>query len=181
MDWDRRVVLAVALLACAARAHASFLPPEVMDAAADWIAIIVLIIVPPTLIGVFWMVHVLPQKAAESRHHPQKEAIHVLCLLSLVFGGLLWPIAWLWAYTRPVLHTIASGLEHHEDFYEEHADLAERGALSRERIKTIHDELDRLESSGQLTPRLRALRDRLARAEATAPETVATTAPEGTA
>ena len=26
----------------------------------------------------------------------------MLCLLSLVFGGLLWPIAWLWAYTRPV-------------------------------------------------------------------------------
>ena len=25
-----------------------------------------------------------------------------LCLLSLVFGGLLWPIAWLWAYTKPV-------------------------------------------------------------------------------
>jgi hypothetical protein len=26
----------------------------------------------------------------------------MLCLLSLVFGGLLWPIAMLWAYVKPM-------------------------------------------------------------------------------
>ena len=34
-----------------------------------------------------------------------------LCLLSLCFGGLLWPIAWLWAYTKPVLHKMAYGTD----------------------------------------------------------------------
>ena len=48
------------------------------------------------------MVHILPEKIAHKRHHPQFEAIRTLCLLSLVFGGLLWPIAWLWAYSKPV-------------------------------------------------------------------------------
>jgi hypothetical protein len=46
--------------------------------------------------------HILPEKAAKKRNHPQKDAIHMLCLLSLVFGGLLWPIAMLWAYVKPM-------------------------------------------------------------------------------
>jgi len=32
-------------------------------------------------------------------------------LLSLVFGGLLWPIAWLWAYSKPVLYKMAYGTD----------------------------------------------------------------------
>jgi hypothetical protein len=44
-----------------------------------------------------WIVHVLPEKIAHKRHHPRRDAIQTLCLLSLVFGGLLWPLAWLWA------------------------------------------------------------------------------------
>jgi hypothetical protein len=32
-------------------------------------------------------------------------------LLSLVFGGLLWPIAWLWAYSKPVLYKLAYGTD----------------------------------------------------------------------
>ena len=76
--------------------------PEVEDTMARYIALFVLFVVPVALIVLFWMVHVLPEKIAHKRHHPQFEAIRTLCLLSLVFGGLLWPIAWLWAYTKPV-------------------------------------------------------------------------------
>ena len=53
----------------------------------------------------------MPEKIAEKKKHPQTHAIHCLCLLSLVFGGLLWPIAWLWAYTKPVLHKMAYGTD----------------------------------------------------------------------
>jgi hypothetical protein len=28
-----------------------------------------------------------------------------------VFGGLLWPIAWLWAYSKPVFHKMAYGTD----------------------------------------------------------------------
>src|SRR5207247_7323864 len=69
------------------------------------------IIAPIVFIGVFLLVHILPEKVAEKRRHPQLGAIKCLCLLSLVFGGLLWPIAWLWAYSKPVLHKIAYGTD----------------------------------------------------------------------
>ena len=89
---------------------------EFVDTIADYLAIFVLFFVPALLIYVFWMVHILPEKIAERRGHPQADAIKTLCLLSLVFGGLLWPIAWLWAYSKPVLYKMAYGtdrVDHH--------------------------------------------------------------------
>ena len=68
-------------------------------------------VVPAVLIVLFWLVHILPEQIAHKRNHPQFEAIRTLCLLSLVFGGLLWPIAWLWAYSKPVLHKMAYGTD----------------------------------------------------------------------
>jgi len=99
-------------------AEASFFHGETLDKIADVMAWIVLIIVPVTLIAVFWLVHILPEKIAEKRKHPQAKAIQCLCLLSLVFGGLLWPLAWLWAYSKPVLYKMAYGtdeVEHGHD------------------------------------------------------------------
>ena len=109
----RRFVLFIALtfLALPSRAHASFLHGETLDTVAGVIAWFAFIIVPPVLIGVFLLVHILPEKIAEKKHHPQLGAIKCLCLLSLCFGGLLWPIAWLWAYTKPVLHKMAYGTD----------------------------------------------------------------------
>jgi hypothetical protein len=159
------VMLAPVLLLAASAAHASFLAGEALDSAANVLAWFVLIVMPPLGIALFWMVHVLPQKAAEKRHHPQKEAIHVLCLLSLLFGGLLWPIAWLWAYSRPVVAAMSTGTEKHEDYFIEHADLAESGELPMERVKAVRAELDGLEARGFLSEDLRILRDRLKRVE----------------
>src|SRR5688572_16801655 len=83
----------------------------IVDTIADYMAIFVLLFVPALLLYVFWMVHIMPEKIAERRGHPQAEAIKTLCLLSLVFGGLLWPLAWLWAYSRPVLYKMAYGTD----------------------------------------------------------------------
>jgi len=94
--------------------------PELEDAVAGYIAVFVLFFVPIVLIVLFWMVHVLPEKIAHKRHHPQLEAIKTLCLLSLVFGGLLWPIAWLWAFTKPVGYKLAYGTDKHPDYFKEH-------------------------------------------------------------
>jgi hypothetical protein len=99
----------VGLLLLPQRVEASFLPPEVEDKLANFLAIFVLIFVPIVLIVLFWLVHILPEKIAHKRQHPQFEAIRTLCLLSLVFGGLLWPLAWIWAYTKPTLFKMAYG------------------------------------------------------------------------
>lgn len=87
------------------------LSPELVDTVADYLAVFVILFVPALLIYVFWMIHILPEKIAERRGHPQADAIKTLCLLSLVFGGLLWPIAWLWAYSKPVFHKMAYGTD----------------------------------------------------------------------
>jgi len=92
-------------------AHASLFHGETLDAIANGIAWVVLVIAPIIGITVFWLVHVMPEKIAHKKKHPQTHAIHCLCLLSLCFGGLLWPIAWLWAYTKPVMHKLAYGTD----------------------------------------------------------------------
>ena len=92
-------------------AHASMFHGETLDAIANGIAWVVLVIAPIIGLTIFWLLHVMPEKIAEKKKHPQTHAIHCLCLLSLFFGGLLWPIAWLWAYTKPVLHKMAYGTD----------------------------------------------------------------------
>jgi len=69
------------------------------DKIADVIKWVVVLIVPVIGIYIFWMLHILPEKIAHKRGHPQLEAIKTLCLLSLFFGGLLWPFAFFWAYS----------------------------------------------------------------------------------
>ncbi len=130
----------VMLLSAPREAHASLLSPELEDKLATFLALFILFIVPVVLIVLFWLVHILPEKIAHKRHHPQFEAIRTLCLLSLVFGGLLWPLAWLWAYSKPVMYKMAYGTDKHPDALEDgHAGAAPS------LIESLHDRLARLE------------------------------------
>ena len=131
----RRSVLfvAFAILALPSRAHASLFHGETLDSIANGISWVVLIIAPIIGIAVFWLVHILPEKIAEKKKHPQTKAIQCLCLLSLCFGGLLWPLAWLWAYSKPVLHKLAYGTDVDES-------LADHGSGA----KTEESEVEKL-------------------------------------
>ena len=104
-------VPALGALTIAPSAHASLFSGDTLDSVANVLAWVVLIIAPAIAIAVFWMVHILPEKIAEQRRHPQASAIKTLCLLSLFFGGMLWPLAWLWAYSKPVLYKLAYGTD----------------------------------------------------------------------
>jgi CBS domain containing-hemolysin-like protein len=165
--------LAVAALAFAPAARASFLPPEMMDTAAMYIAWFVICIVPIGGIALFWLVHVLPEKIAHKRHHPQKDAIHTLCLLSLVFGGLLWPVAWLWAYTKPTAYRLAYGTEKHDDYYHEMGTRARAGELLEHDVAHLREELDAMDAKGTLTAELKLLRKDLVAAQAASAGNVA--------
>ena len=150
-----------ALLFACTGARASFLSGEALDTMADILAIVVLIVVPAIVIVLFWIVHVLPEKIAHKRHHPQRDAITTLCLLSLVFGGLLWPLAWIWAYTKPIGYRLAYGTDKHEDYYDEVEEKHREGILSHESAVQVRAELVAMEKRGALPPKLKALKERL--------------------
>ena len=137
------LLAAAYLLASPSPAYASFMSPEFEDALAGYLALFVIFVIPVVLIVLFWLVHVMPEKIAHKRHHPQFEAIRTLCLLSLVFGGLLWPIAWIWAYSKPVLHKMAYGTDklHHGEDDEADGYVVEEAAT----VASLHERLARLE------------------------------------
>ena len=155
----RAVAVSLALLLITpVEAHASFLSPELEDSLATFLAIFILIVVPIVLIVLFWMVHILPEKIAHKRHHPQFEAIRTLCLLSLVFGGLLWPLAWIWAYSKPVVHKLAYGTDkatHEED---EKGAVWDEGKVAPVTVSGLHDRLARLEARGVPASDLKVIR-----------------------
>ena len=155
------LVAVASLLLLAEPAHASFLSPEAEDKLATFIALFVLFVVPVVLIVLFWLVHILPEKIAHNRHHPQFEAIRTLCLLSLVFGGLLWPLAWIWAYSKPVMYKLAYGTDKHvvpEAYPGDAPEPVHRSGLQ--------ERLARLEANGVSEADLRRLREDLDAVEA---------------
>ena len=160
-----------ALALMAPSAHASFLSGDALDTAADYMSWFVICVIPIALLVLFWMVHVLPEKIAHKRHHPQTKAIQVLCMLSLVFGGLLWPLAWLWAYTRPTSYRLAYGTDKHEDYHLHLAAKEEAGGLQPHEVVHLRDELSAMQARGALPPELIGVRERLdARASQSAAE-----------
>jgi hypothetical protein len=138
--------LTLAVTLFPASAHASLFKGETLDAVANGISWVAIIIAPIIGITLFWLVHILPEKIAHKKKHPQTRAIQCLCLLSLCFGGLLWPLAWLWAYSKPVLHKLAYGtdvdesLAHHGEAKEEKSEI--------ERLRARLAELE-LQASGK--------------------------------
>ena len=164
VSWRAAAVALLALVA-AFPAHASFMQGETLAKAANVIAIIVLIVVPIVAVVVFWLVHVLPEKIAHKRHHPQTEAIQVLCLLSLVFGGLLWPLAWLWAYTKPVLYKMAYGTDKAPDAQASAPTPGTETGVLRADVARLRTDLEKLMAQGGAPRELSAIRDQLAALE----------------
>lgn len=143
-------------------AFASGLTGDALDSVANFISWFVICVMPIAALVLFWMLHVMPEKIAHKRHHPQTKAIQVLCVLSLFFGGLLWPLAWLWAYSKPTSYRLAYGTDKHEDYHLDLGARARQGDLSAHETAHLRDELDAMAARGALSPPLLALRDGLA-------------------
>jgi hypothetical protein len=127
-------------------AEASMFKGEALDKVADIMAWVVLVIAPIVGIAIFWLLHILPEKIAEKKQHPQAKAIQTLCLLSLFFGGLLWPLAWIWAYTKPVFYKLAYGTDK-VAYGHDGADAATPAKDDAEELKQLRQRLAELESS----------------------------------
>ncbi|WP_084282420.1 DUF3302 domain-containing protein [Deefgea rivuli] len=146
-----------ALLASLLPSQAWAFAPGMEEKIADVMVWFVIILVPIALIYLFWKVHVLPEVFAEKHHHPQKHGIQVVCLLSLLFGGLLWPIAWLWAFTRPVGYKIAYGTDKHDDYFlkpdGEHADKPMDLAVVDDEMMLLKEKLEGLSQKREVIVR----------------------------
>ena len=108
-----------------------------------------LIIAPIIGIAIFWLVHILPEKIAHKRKHPQTRLVQCLCLMSLVFGGILWPLAWILAYSKPVLHKLAYGTDVDESLA--HDDHGEAKAEDKSEVERLRARVVELET--KLSPR----------------------------
>lgn len=159
MSLRRTIAWAALFLPVAARA--SFLAGDALDSFANALSWVVILLVPAGAIALFWLVHVMPEKIAEKQQHPHKQSIKVLCILSLFFGGMLWPLAWLWAYTKPVAYRAIYGSEKHDDYYIEEGEKALHGQLPPEEVENLRLELAAMAAKGHQSPQLRRLREQL--------------------
>ena len=63
---------------------------------------VILVLLVLLVIWIYVELAKLPGKKARERDHPQAEAINVLSWIGLLFGGVPWVVALVWAYTKPV-------------------------------------------------------------------------------
>ena len=131
-------------------AHASLFHGETLDAVANGISWVAIVIAPIIGIAIFWLLHILPEKIAHKRKHPQTRLIQCLCLMSLVFGGILWPLAWILAYSKPVLHKLAYGTDVDESLaHDDHGEAKTEEPSEVEKLRARISELERQITGGK--------------------------------
>jgi len=72
----------------------------------DYFAFVVLIVLIAVVIAAWIMLAMMPGQIARKRGHPQADAINVMGWWGAITMGILAPIAWVWAYTKPVAKPI---------------------------------------------------------------------------
>src|SRR3954467_8647523 len=131
-------------------AHASLFHGETLDSIANGISWAVLVLAPIIGIVVFWLVHILPEKIAHKRKHPQTRLIQCLCLMSLVFGGILWPLAWLLAYSKPIFYKMAYGTDVDESLaHDDHGEAKAEETGDVAKLRARIGELERQITGGK--------------------------------
>lgn len=75
-------------------------------------------------------IHGIPYSVAKRRNHPQAEAIHVACWLSLLTLHALWPLVFIWAMSNQ--EALISGSTSEQEL--------------RDKVSKLQERLDKLES-----------------------------------
>ena len=68
----------------------------------DVFAIVILAVLGLTLVGVWVLLGMMPGRIARGRNHPQADAVSVCGWWGVITMGLLLPVAFIWAYYKPV-------------------------------------------------------------------------------
>lgn len=77
----------------------------------EYVSLGILCLGATMVVYVFLFIHDIPYRVAKKRGHPQAEAIHVACWLSLFTLQALWPIVFMWAVSNrlPLTVSVARG------------------------------------------------------------------------
>lgn len=69
-------------------------------------ALIVLIVLLLLVVALWIAVAIFPGRIARQRGHPQADAINICGWMGALTMGILAPLAFIWAYTKPVMKPI---------------------------------------------------------------------------
>lgn len=69
----------------------------------DCFALFVLLVLAVSAIGAYVALGMMPGRIARDRNHPQAEAIAVCGWCGILTMGILLPVAYIWAYTKPAV------------------------------------------------------------------------------
>jgi len=64
----------------------------------DIFAVIVLVVAVASGIAILFILGMAPGYVARRRNHPWAQAVSVAGWVALIFGFVLWPLAFIWAY-----------------------------------------------------------------------------------
>ncbi len=77
-------------------------------------SLIVLLITVASVIGAIVALAIWPGRTARARNHPYADAVNVAGWVGILAGGVLWPLALVWAYSTPAVATRAPAQPHGE-------------------------------------------------------------------
>jgi hypothetical protein len=76
----------------------------------DYFALLILLVLGGSIIAGLILLGMMPGRIAKARNHPQSDAICACGWWGLLTMGLLLPIAYIWAYSRPMTIKISDGM-----------------------------------------------------------------------
>jgi len=68
----------------------------------DLFSLIILIVLVGAIIAGWVLLGMMPGRIAQSRNHPQAEAVNMCGWWGALTMGILSPVAFIWAYIKPV-------------------------------------------------------------------------------
>ena len=68
----------------------------------DIFALIILIVLVGVIVVIWVLLGMMPGRIAQSRNHPQAEAVNMCGWWGALTLGILSPVAFIWAYMNPV-------------------------------------------------------------------------------
>jgi len=94
----------------------------------DYFSLVILLLGLTMVFFGFVYLHDLPYAIAKKRHHPQEEAIHAACWLSLFTLHAIWPIVFIWSISRqgPVKVVVQGSSSNGQDLNDRIARLEDR-------------------------------------------------------